>query len=477
MRSRPGVSSRWRSPAQEKAEEDERLGREEVRLGTAHARPEGRGLPLRRGLQGVPRRSRARRRPRPARSSGWQRRRASRSSRDADAGQARARSSVRQRPRPGPHPRRLGSEPLDLRVAPGRHAPRQPPHRPEGAAGLRRRRVRALQHDLLRRHQEVPVGQSARSRSSGRVDTTDGKRVDVSIGLKDGDPVFVIADNAPHSDKPLRDRKYDGGLHGRGARSGRRQRARRGLLGRRAGARGADFDLRDPRGGLRLRGARARARRRAPADVGIDRGLVGRLRAGRPPLLLLRGAGAPRPPGNAEEDGARLPLQLRGGRLGQQHGRGLAVLQLDAREARRGRARREVHGPRPARGAAALRGRLGRRQRRHQPALPADERSDQRRAPRVRRHDQDATAPASTPTPSSSRGSAGFWTGTAIAWQTQTPKVDGIPAARSAGSSPRGTWRSSTSACRCCRCTRPSRCPRRSTSGASTGSWRRSSRS
>lgn len=42
----------------------------------------------------------------------------------------------------------------------------------------------------------------------GRVDTTDGKRVDVAIGLKDGDPVFVIPDNAPHSDKPLRERKY-----------------------------------------------------------------------------------------------------------------------------------------------------------------------------------------------------------------------------------------------------------------------------
>ena len=43
----------------------------------------------------------------------------------------------------------------------------------------------------------------------GRVDTVDGKRVDVSIGLKDGDPVFVIPDNAPHSDKPLHDRKYE----------------------------------------------------------------------------------------------------------------------------------------------------------------------------------------------------------------------------------------------------------------------------
>ncbi len=48
----------------------------------------------------------------------------------------------------------------------------------------------------------------------GRVDTTDGKRIDVALGFKDGDPVFVIADNAPHSDKPLRERKYTEVLSG-----------------------------------------------------------------------------------------------------------------------------------------------------------------------------------------------------------------------------------------------------------------------
>jgi aspartyl aminopeptidase len=42
----------------------------------------------------------------------------------------------------------------------------------------------------------------------GRIDTTDGRTVEVSIGLKPGDPVFVIPDAAPHSDKELRDRKY-----------------------------------------------------------------------------------------------------------------------------------------------------------------------------------------------------------------------------------------------------------------------------
>jgi aspartyl aminopeptidase len=42
----------------------------------------------------------------------------------------------------------------------------------------------------------------------GRVDTTDGRTIDVSIGMEAGDPVFVIPDNAPHSDTPLRTRGY-----------------------------------------------------------------------------------------------------------------------------------------------------------------------------------------------------------------------------------------------------------------------------
>jgi aspartyl aminopeptidase len=42
----------------------------------------------------------------------------------------------------------------------------------------------------------------------GRVDTEDGRTVEVNIGLKTGDPVFVIPDNAPHSDRPLRNRTY-----------------------------------------------------------------------------------------------------------------------------------------------------------------------------------------------------------------------------------------------------------------------------
>jgi aspartyl aminopeptidase len=48
----------------------------------------------------------------------------------------------------------------------------------------------------------------------GRIDTTDGRTVDVSIGLKPGEPVFVIPDAAPHSDKDLRDRKYTDVIEG-----------------------------------------------------------------------------------------------------------------------------------------------------------------------------------------------------------------------------------------------------------------------
>jgi aspartyl aminopeptidase len=42
----------------------------------------------------------------------------------------------------------------------------------------------------------------------GRIDTTDGRTIEVSIGLKPEDPVFVIPDSAPHSDADLRTRTY-----------------------------------------------------------------------------------------------------------------------------------------------------------------------------------------------------------------------------------------------------------------------------
>lgn len=42
----------------------------------------------------------------------------------------------------------------------------------------------------------------------GRIDTVDGRHIDVNIGFAAGDPVFVIPDAAPHSDRMLRTRTY-----------------------------------------------------------------------------------------------------------------------------------------------------------------------------------------------------------------------------------------------------------------------------
>jgi aspartyl aminopeptidase len=109
----------------------------------------------------------------------------------------------------------------------------------------------------------------------GRIDTVDGKRIDVSIGLKDGDPVFVIPDNAPHSDKSLRDRKYTevfageeldpvvGSIPGPGGSSVTSQVL--AALTSTYGIREEDFVSAE----LQL------VPTSNPADVGIDRGLVG----------------------------------------------------------------------------------------------------------------------------------------------------------------------------------------------------------
>ena len=48
----------------------------------------------------------------------------------------------------------------------------------------------------------------------GRIDTTDGRHLKVNIGFEPGDPVFVIADAAPHSDRLLRNRSYTDVLAG-----------------------------------------------------------------------------------------------------------------------------------------------------------------------------------------------------------------------------------------------------------------------
>jgi aspartyl aminopeptidase len=109
----------------------------------------------------------------------------------------------------------------------------------------------------------------------GRIDTVDGKRVDVAIGLKDGDPVFVIPDNAPHSDnKDIQNRKAEevfggeeldpvaGSVPGKGGSVTAEVLA---TLTSTYGVREEDFVSAE----LQLVPAAN------PADVGIDRGLVG----------------------------------------------------------------------------------------------------------------------------------------------------------------------------------------------------------
>jgi aspartyl aminopeptidase len=48
----------------------------------------------------------------------------------------------------------------------------------------------------------------------GRINTVDGRQIDVNIGFNPGDPLFVIPDNAPHSDTELRTRTYTEVLKG-----------------------------------------------------------------------------------------------------------------------------------------------------------------------------------------------------------------------------------------------------------------------
>jgi aspartyl aminopeptidase len=107
----------------------------------------------------------------------------------------------------------------------------------------------------------------------GRVDTTDGKTIDVSIGLEDSDPVFVIPDNAPHSDTPLRTRAYQNVLEAEELDPVAASIPTEGSLvatvmkemTARYGIKEEDFVS----GELHLVPARM------PADVGIDRGLTG----------------------------------------------------------------------------------------------------------------------------------------------------------------------------------------------------------
>ena len=108
----------------------------------------------------------------------------------------------------------------------------------------------------------------------GRIDTADGKRVEVSIGLKDGDPVFVIADNAPHSDKPLRDRKYDEVISGEELDpvAGSIPGADSSVVDQVVAAMTSTYGVREEDFASAELSLVPSAR---PADVGLDRGLVG----------------------------------------------------------------------------------------------------------------------------------------------------------------------------------------------------------
>ncbi len=107
----------------------------------------------------------------------------------------------------------------------------------------------------------------------GRVDTTDGRSIEVSIGLKDGEPVFVIPDAAPHSDKDLRTRTYTDVLTGEeldpvaGSIPGAGTVAQQVLDQIKATYKIAEEDLVSAE--LELVPAEQ------PRDVGVDRGLIG----------------------------------------------------------------------------------------------------------------------------------------------------------------------------------------------------------
>ncbi|HWR36748.1 MAG TPA: peptidase M18 [Clostridia bacterium] len=108
----------------------------------------------------------------------------------------------------------------------------------------------------------------------GRIDTTDGRSVNVSLGTKPGEPVFVIPDNAVHSDKPLRTRTYNDALLGEelnpvfGSVPGERSSAATEVLRQLSEAyKIKEEDLVSAE--LQLVPAAS------PSDVGFDRGLIG----------------------------------------------------------------------------------------------------------------------------------------------------------------------------------------------------------
>jgi aspartyl aminopeptidase len=108
----------------------------------------------------------------------------------------------------------------------------------------------------------------------GHIDTTDGRHLDVSLGYNPGEPLFVIPDGAPHSDKPERNRLYSEVLAGEeldpvaGSIPGEKN----SVADEVSAALRARFAIKDEdlvSAELELVPAMQ------PADVGLDRGLVG----------------------------------------------------------------------------------------------------------------------------------------------------------------------------------------------------------
>ena len=143
----------------------QRLGFEEVGLGAVEARPEGRGLPLRRRLQELPQRL-AQRADVDARGPAAGEGRRLRGVHRRRPGQVR-RPAHRERPRPRGHPRRRRVRTDRRGLARYRDAPRQPAHRSEGAADLFRRTDSRSSRRSTTAASRSTSGPTAPSRSSG----------------------------------------------------------------------------------------------------------------------------------------------------------------------------------------------------------------------------------------------------------------------------------------------------------------------
>lgn len=108
----------------------------------------------------------------------------------------------------------------------------------------------------------------------GRISTSDGRNIDVSIGLKPGEPVFVIPDNAPHSDRPLRNRPETEVFSAEEMMpvAGSVPAERDGVVAQVLRALTATYNIKEED----LVGAELQlVPASQPADVGLDRGLIG----------------------------------------------------------------------------------------------------------------------------------------------------------------------------------------------------------